>query len=185
MNKPINLNTVNRLKTKHYHFVNTKRLKEITQRENDMLLAYNTYQQQIEQLNVVSNAVREELANNNKYHPMLSSTEHYTLPSNQSYYDVLQLRIGAPVIGWDDTKRVGSVKILFRNSGKTDQVGYMYAFTDAVVHSAKDFDKLLQNISLEITELLIKSFRDNFNPPKDPGPLIYKPKEPEYNEDPE
>lgn len=185
MNRPINLNTINRLKTKQYHFMSTKRLREFTQRENDMLLAYSKYQQQIEQLNDVQLVVKEELAANNKYHPILCSTECYTPPSHQSYYDTLQLRIGAPVIGWDDTKRVGSVKILFRNSGKTDQVGYMYAFTDALVHSAKDFDKLLQNISLEITESLIKAFRDNFTPPKDSGPLLYKPKEPEYNEDPE
>lgn len=180
----MNLNVVNRIKKKKYHFISSKRLKEFTAREVEMLKAHTHYEQQLEQLKYVTKAAKEELANNNKYHPLLRYTESYTLPASQSYYDALQLRISSPSIGWDDTNRIGSVKILFKNHNTTDQIGYMYAFTDALVNSARDFDQMLQRISLEITSQLITTLCEKFNPP-DTSPLLYKPKEPEYNEETE
>jgi hypothetical protein len=185
MNKPLNLNTVKRLKTKQYHFVSTKRLKEFTATEVQMLIAHRQYQQQIEQLNRVTAAAKAELAANNKFHPELRYTESMEIPQTMSSHDILNLRVSSPIITWDDTNRLGQVKMFFKGRTGIEQLTYMYAFSDALLNSAKDFDNLIGNSSLEITQVLVTEITKHFKPPEPIYPLLYKPKEPEYNEDPE
>lgn len=98
---------------------------------------------------------RDELKHANKYHPFLMNEQYIggELNHDISLTDILQYRIAAPTVDWDDRKRAGAVRMVFgRVNGNKGQVAY--GLSEHTLYNTNYDDAFVDSLSKSVTKEL-------------------------------
>lgn len=102
---------------------------------------------------------RRELERANKYHPALGQNLYIKTDKVEelTIHDILQYRLAAPTLHWDDTQQMGFVKMKFgKVNGSTDEVAF--AFSEQALRQVNNLfgEVAAKSLGHEIAEGLLR-----------------------------